>query len=1016
MRKWYWFGGLKMLAVLAMLVLCTSSSNAQQYKYLPTLSLVKTIAENGPNNPNDVTALDTVYVAEAGPGERRYFVMPVFMKNILDSITNPNTGLTGEPIYSFRFKVQYNGTLLHALGVQKRGVLPNDTNVAAKNFNLSWDVDADTSFRITTVGLGSPVGERIMITGSSSIPLPLPLKASAPPGANGQNDRDTVPLCYVLFEVIGQSQLGGGGIGNRDQIIIPGDSLRWNNYPATGRLQPSVPQFMIDRGFNPNPRAQAGIYPTPILPVTYPNNYGSAVIVITQRPSINLFPPGQVTQPDPTDPSVYELTSPLQTQFGNSNYIFRNLLIRNNVPGTFLRNVTVETDQPWLRIDLNSPIGAPGVSPGGTPGTPFERGVFIRDVPNSQINMNIVANPSLLPTSDGNGYPAPGRYIGYVTIRSSEALNSAVRLKVDLIVNRNPLESGLNPTQESTQPRGIQLLFRNSGPKPDTTYLTFGTGVGATDATVGDTLFGELQAPTPPVPGSFFARFFPPSQDTVQPPFNGLIDTRGVTPKPTNGESSIDIRNYKTNTTLVYCVRFGAGAPQNYPIVVEYDTRDFPNGSQLFVRDNINGRFFSTNLRQATSLGNTRRYFTIQDPNITGFCIEYTVPAVQQFPEINKGWNLVSLPVAPSDARSNVVFPNMISGKPIRFANNLYVADDTVRVGVGYFVKYGDIIDHTVAGTRVSEINEVKTPFAVRVYPGWNTVGGLSVMTTVDFTSGYGMSFGQYNGNIPQLSAEVYRYKTDSGYEQASLIIPGYGYWIKVDKDGYYRLSASPTALEPKATVRTQPYMALNQLVVSDNSQKAGKLYFGQLSSALNNSRYELPPVPAPDMFDARFDNNGFVSASKDVAVDRVVKIQGVNYPVVLSVAKADADYVLTDAATGEYLGSYKQGQFGTVTIHNPATKAVKITGVASSEMGLSSAFPNPASGKFDFSFSVPAEQKVSVVLYNTIGSEVARLFDGIATGKQTIEFTTEGIPAGVYYYKMQAGEFSQVRQVVIAK
>ncbi|MEP7220910.1 MAG: T9SS type A sorting domain-containing protein, partial [Bacteroidota bacterium] len=300
--------------------------------------------------------------------------------------------------------------------------------------------------------------------------------------------------------------------------------------------------------------------------------------------------------------------------------------------------------------------------------------------------------------------------------------------------------------------------------------------------------------------------------------------------------------------------------------------------------------------------------------------------------------------------------------------------------------------------------------------PGWNTVGGLSVMTTVDFTSGFGMSFGQYNGNIPQLSAEVYRYKTDSGYEQASLIVPGYGYWIKVDKDGYYRLSASPTALEPKATVRTQPYMALNQLVVSDNSQKAGKLYFGQISSVLNNSRYELPPVPAPDMFDARFDNNGFVSASKDVAVDRVVKIQGVNYPVVLSVAKADADYVLTDAATGEYLGSYKQGQFGTVTIHNPATKAVKITGVASSEMGLSSAFPNPASGKFDFSFSVPAEQKVSVVLYNTIGSEVARLFDGIATGKQTIEFTTEGIPAGVYYYKMQAGEFSQVRQVVIAK
>lgn len=1005
MRKRYWFGGLKALAVLTVLLASASSSQAQVYKYLPTLTLVKNAAVGS----GDITARDTQYVAEAGTGETRYFLMPVFIKNILDSVYNPVTGLSAEPIYSFRFKVQYNRTLLRAIGVQKRGPLPFDTVVVAKNFNLSWDIDQDATYKRSTIGTPSANGERIMITGSSSIPLPLPLRSGAPAGSTDPADRDTAALLYILFEVVGNSQLGGGGIGNRDQVIITNDTLEYNNYRATSITSTSVSPTMVARGFNPNPRNQQGIAPTPVFPVSYPNNYGAAVVVVTRRPVISLFPAGQVRQVA-GDPSLYELDFPLQTQFGGSDYIYRNLLIRNNVEGAILRNVSVETDAPWLRVDTNAPDQVGG---GGSNG---ERGIFIREIPTSQINLNVIANPSLLPNSNPDGYPTPGIYVGYITIRSAEASNSAVRLRVVLIVNRNPLETDLNPDAESLRSRGIQLLFRNSGPSPDTTYLTFGTGVGASNGI--DTLFGESQAPTAPVPGTFFARFYPPSfNDSTN--FTGLIDTRGVTPRSTNGESSIDIRNFRTNTTLVYCVRFGAGAPQNFPIVVEFDTRDFPNGSQLFVRDNINGSFLSTNLRQATSLGGTRRYFTILDPNITGFCIEYTVPSVVQFPEIRTGWNLVSLPVAPSDSRSSVVFPNIASGKPARFAQNQYLFDDTVQVGVGYFVKYGQVLDSTVAGTRVTRIHEdpAISPFSVRLYRGWNTVGGLSVPTTTE--SQY-LNFGPLsNGQpAPALSAQVYRYITDRGYEQASLILPGFGYWIKVDRDGYYRLSAPPGQLETgKAAPANHPYTALNRLNISDDAQKVGTLYFGQTTAAISNSRYELPPVPGADLFDVRFDNNGFVSASADISADRVVNLSGVEYPVVLSVANPDADYIVTDAVTGEVLGTFQRGEMNSVTIFNPATKSVKLTGVASSEMNLGAAFPNPASSSISFDFNVPGEQSVTITLHSTLGAEVATLFKGAANGKQTVDFSVDGLPAGVYYYKMMTSSgFSQVRQVVIAK
>lgn len=993
MSKRYWLGGLRLGLILAAVLLGAVSSYAQSgcpginRKSLPTLTLIKTLG----NPATDVLSDPIQLVAEPGPGEKRYFLLPVYIKNCLDSITNPVTGLTGEPIYSFKFKLQYNRTLLRAVGVQKRGPLPQDTLVAAKNFNLSWDVDQDATYKTSTVGAASANGERIMISGSSSLPLPLPLMQNAP--NNTCQFRDTAVFLYVLFEVVGNSQGGSSG-ANRDQLILTRDSISWNNY-----MPAKVSQQMLDRCFEPT---QVGVAPSPVFPITYPNNYGAADINITQRPRIDLLPPSQVVATD-QDRSDYQLVAPLTTTYGNPNYIYRQLLLVNGIAGTQLRNVTIETDQPWLRVDVTNLQSGPG-----------NREDFIRRVGAQEV-FNVVANPALLPGTDGSGYPTPGIYVGYITVRSVDARNSAVRLRVPLIVFRNPLEPVLPPNSQTTPPepiqtRGIRLMFRNSATLPDTTYLTFGTGAGARDSV--DSLFGETEATSPANPASFFARFFPPSLGSN---FNGLVDWRGVAPAASNGENSIDIRDFKTNTTLTYCVQFSAGSPQNYPVILEYNTNDFPIGAQLFIRDNVNGNLFSSDLRKATPLGGTRYAFFIRDPNVNSFCIEYTIPSVVQFPEIRQGWNFVSLPVNPSDNRAGVVFPNIASGKPIRFTQNQYMSEDTVAVGVGYFVKYGRILDLTVAGTPFYEINETKAPFfTVRVYQGWNTVGGVSAPAPVA-----NMTFGPINPSqpIPSLVGEVYRYMTDRGYEQVSIITPGYGYWIKVNGDGYYRLFAPRT----KSSIfgleaGSRPFEALNRLSVADNSQKVGTLYFGQ-NSSIDNNRYELPPVMAADMFDVRFNNNGFVSASSNVATDRTVQITGATYPVVLSVEKADADYVITDAQTGAVLGTFTYGQAGAVRISNPLTKSVTISGRATSETTLGSAHPNPAAGATSIDFAVAGEQHVNVTLYNAIGAQVQTLFNGTAAGRQSVNVVTEELPAGVYYYKMTTSNgYSEMRQLVVTR
>jgi hypothetical protein len=992
------------LAIVALALLCVSESHGQALnrKSLPTLSLVKMFPIGGVPG-GDVSARDTQYVSEPGAGERRYFLLPIFIKNCLNPETDPISGFPGERLYSFRFKLQYNRTLLRAIGVQKRGSLPYDTNVVAKNFNLSWDIDQDLTYKTSTVGGASANGERIMVTGSSSIPLPR--TESTVPNRLDCQFRDTSVFLYVLFEVVGTAQGGTSG-ANRDQLILTRDSIRWNDYGTT------VDQKMLNRGFEPY---QAGVAPSPIIPITYPNNYGSAVIQITQRPRIDLFPANQVAKVN-GDQTNYEVLFPLSTTFGNPNRVFRNLLLVNGVAGAYLRNLVIETDQPWLRIDTNDPNIAPGVGQGGGGG---ERGVYIRQIGQQQ-NINIVANPAFLPVPN-NDYPTPGIYTGYVTIRSIDALNSAVRVKVTLIVYRNPLEDQLNPNQEPTRTRGIQLLVRNSAINPDTTYLTFGTGIGATTGI--DTLFGEAEARTAPNPNQFFARFFPfDSVDTdndgiFDREFKGMGDLRGAltqTPLGTINENSIDIRDYQTNTTLVYCVKFSAGATFNYPVVIEYDTTDFPNGAQLFIRDNVNGLGFSGNLREATSLGGSRKAFFIRDPNSRGFCIEYTLPRVMQFPDVKRGWNLISLPVRPSDNRSSVVFPHALI-KPARFAAGTYVYDDTVAVGHGYFIKYGQLVDSTVAGVPVREIHENRAPFyRVPVYQGWNTVGALSVPTTTAL-----MSFGPPDvGNLgaPKLVADIYRYITDRGYEQVSRIDPGLGYWIKLNGPGYYRLAAPPGSF-PKAPAIDDAYKALNRLEIADNSQKLGTLYFGLNTIGLDVARYELPPVPGNGLFDVRFANNGMVSASENVEAGHVVNITGVTYPLVLSVANADADYVVTDAVTGQVLGSFTKGEAGAVRITNPMTKSVRLSGVASTTMNLGAAFPNPASGRVSFDFTLPTEEYVAISLYNSIGQEVKELFRGRTSGTQVVEFSAENLTPGAYYYRMTtAAGISQVRQIVISK
>lgn len=60
---------------------------------------------------------------------------------------------------------------------------------------------------------------------------------------------------------------------------------------------------------------------------------------------------------------------------------------------------------------------------------------------------------------------------------------------------------------------------------------------------------------------------------------------------------------------------------------------------------------------------------------------------------------------------------------------------------------------------------------------------------------------------------------------------------------------------------------------------------------------------------------------------------------------------------------------------------------------------------------------KVSLAMYNLLGEEVIILVNEEKTaGNYIVEFNASSLPSGVYFYRIQAGEFVQTKKIVLMK
>lgn len=86
-------------------------------------------------------------------------------------------------------------------------------------------------------------------------------------------------------------------------------------------------------------------------------------------------------------------------------------------------------------------------------------------------------------------------------------------------------------------------------------------------------------------------------------------------------------------------------------------------------------------------------------------------------------------------------------------------------------------------------------------------------------------------------------------------------------------------------------------------------------------------------------------------------------------------------------------------------------------EFKLFGNYPNPFNPECTIKFDLPGALSVKLVIYNALGQEIDVPVDSrLAAGSYLLKWNGANFPSGIYFYKITAGNFSDVRKMVLVK
>lgn len=85
--------------------------------------------------------------------------------------------------------------------------------------------------------------------------------------------------------------------------------------------------------------------------------------------------------------------------------------------------------------------------------------------------------------------------------------------------------------------------------------------------------------------------------------------------------------------------------------------------------------------------------------------------------------------------------------------------------------------------------------------------------------------------------------------------------------------------------------------------------------------------------------------------------------------------------------------------------------------LSLEQNYPNPFNPYTVIRYSLSENQFADLKVYNNLGKEIVTLVnENQNAGSYEVDFNGEGLPSGIYFYRLEAGEFAETKRMILMK
>ncbi len=473
-----------------------------------------------------------------------------------------------------------------------------------------------------------------------------------------------------------------------------------------------------------------------------------------------------------------------------------------------------------------------------------------------------------------------------------------------------------------------------------------------------DTCLGEAFVPPPPPSGVFDCRFILPSNDAVK------TDIRKDTSLNTSWRMTFQPSN--------------AG----YPLTISWNPSTLPATGTFFLKDEITGTLVNVNMRNQNS-------YTLSLTGITSLKIDYMYNQTL-YTSVYSGWNIVSVPLRTQDMLYTTLFPGVAS-QAYTYSNG-YASISMLSNGAGYWMKFNNASNIAFTGYEW-------TPENMIVSPGWNLIGpftkDIPVSSILSNPSGI-------------VNSTYFGY--NAGYVNADTLKVGKGFWVRTSAAGYlYKGSVDNIPKE----VAANPLENFVWLDFSNGEDGNASLYLGNANEL--TSDYSLPPVPPQGIFDVRFGTDNYVEL---LGKNQTVKINSSASETRLTVHNTKGlKFRIRDGIDGSVLNKELTEGSEIVIPANLNALVLESSGMLPLTYELSQNYPNPFNPSTVIMYQIPNDGIVKLAVYDVLGREVNLLVNNFQpAGAYEVKFNASALASGVYFYRLTAGDFDEIRKMMVVK